>query len=137
VTGRPAEPEVLVPIREEADVAVARRRIRELAAAHGLGEAAAGALVTAGSEVARNIVVHAGEGEIAIRAAAEGARRGLLVVARDRGPGIDDPARALEDGYSTAGTLGIGLAGARRLVDEFELSSSPAGTTVTLTKWAP
>lgn len=126
-----------VAVREEADVAVARARARELALRQGLGEAAAGAVATAVSEVARNIVVHAGEGEIILAAAEEGGRRGVVVVARD-GKGMSDVERAMEDGYSTADGLGLGLPSARRLVDEFTLvSAAGAGTTVTLKKWAP
>jgi serine/threonine-protein kinase RsbT len=129
-------PAVRVPIREEADVAVARLRARELAAGEGFAPGAAGAIATAVSEIARNIVVHAGEGEIELRAATERGRRGVVVVARDAHPGIADVEAALRDGYSTAGSLGLGLPGARRLMDEFTLDSAPgAGTTVTMKKW--
>ena len=125
-------------VREEADVAVARSRARELALRQGLGEVAASALATAVSEVARNIVVHARGGEVLLEAVEEGGRRGVVIVARDEEPGIRDVERAMEDGYSTARGLGLGLSSARRLVDEFTLVSAVGdGTTVTLKKWGP
>jgi phosphoserine phosphatase RsbX len=127
-----------VPIREEADVAMARKHTRDVAIREGLPEATAEAMVTAISEIARNIVVHAGAGEVVIGALAERGRRGVVVAACDQGPGIADPERAFEDGYTTAGGLGLGLSSARRLVDEFELVSRPGeGTTVVMKKWAP
>lgn len=127
---------VRLPIGELADVAVARRVLRELALRHGMPHVMTEAMATALSEVASNILVHAGRGEIAIGAALGAGRACLEVIARDHGPGIADPARALEDGYSTGGGLGIGLAGARRMVNEFTLESEPGrGTTVTLRKW--
>ena len=127
---------IRLPIAESADLAVARRVLRQLAHRHGMPRAMTEAMATALSEVASNILVHAGRGEVAIGAALVAGRSGLEVVARDRGPGIADPERALADGYSTGGGLGIGLAGARRLVDEFCLDSAPGrGTTVTLRKW--
>ena len=92
-------------------------------------------IATAVSEVARNIVRFAGAGELVIELV-EGSRKGLRVVASDSGPGIDDVDKALADGYSTYNGLGLGLPGARRLMDEFELVSEiGAGTTVTMTKW--
>ena len=93
-------------------------------------------IATAISEVARNIVTYAGSGEIVLRIVQRGPRRGLLVIARDQGPGIADIARAMEDGYSTSRSLGLGLPGSRRLMDEFELASELGkGTEVTMTKW--
>jgi serine/threonine-protein kinase RsbT len=126
-----------VVIREDADVGVARRRARELAVQARFSDAEIGAVATAVSEIARNIVVHAGSGEIRIVRTREGGRRGLLVEARDEHPGIPDVSLALRDGYSTAGGLGLGLSGARRLMDEFTIESARGrGTTVTMTKWA-
>jgi serine/threonine-protein kinase RsbT len=131
------DPEVRVVIREEEDVGVARRRARELAVRERFSDGAVGAVATAVSEIARNIVVHAGRGEILIMATRDGARRGLRVVARDDHPGIPDLPLALTDGYSTSGGLGLGLSGARRLMDEFTIESVVGrGTTVTMTKWA-
>jgi signal transduction histidine kinase len=130
--------EVHVSIRDESDIVMARKAVRDLATKLGLPVDAVEALATAVSEVARNILVHATSGEVLAGVALEGSRAGVAVVARDQGPGIADIERALEDGYSTAGSLGFGLAGARRLVDEFEIASAIGkGTAVTMTKWAP
>jgi serine/threonine-protein kinase RsbT len=134
VTARAAE--IRVPVHEECDVAVARARARALARAEGFPSNRSEALATAISEIARNIVVHAGAGEIVLATVTHRGRRGIRVVARDDHPGIADVERAMRDGYSTKNGLGLGLPGARRLVDEFTLESSPGrGTTVTMTKW--
>jgi serine/threonine-protein kinase RsbT len=129
--------EVLVRVSHESDVAAARQRTRELAARQGLTAAATEALATAVSEIAYNIVVHAGSGQIRIAAVVERCRRGVIVIAQDFGPGISDIAQAMQDGFSTAGSLGFGLPGARRLVDGFEIESTVGeGTRVTLRSWA-
>jgi serine/threonine-protein kinase RsbT len=128
---------IRVPIREEPDVAVARVRARELAAAEGFAEPATEAIATAVSEVARNIVVHAGAGEVLLEIVEDGGRRGLVVVARDAQPGIASVEDAMKDGWSTSRGLGLGLPSARRLMDEFTIASDLGeGTTVTMTKWA-
>lgn len=115
----------------EADVAHARIRARELARGMGFRPPDADALATAVSELARNVVVHAFYGEVVLTPSA----RGLAVVVRDRGPGIADIEQALQDGYSTAGGLGCGLSGARRLVDQLEIASTPGvGTVVRILK---
>jgi serine/threonine-protein kinase RsbT len=125
-----------VPIREEVDVAMARKHARQLGSRAGLTRAPTEALATAVSEIARNIVVHATRGEMSFRLVEERERREIVVVARDRGPGIPDPEQAMRDGYSTVKGLGLGLSGARRLVDEFKLVSvAGRGTTVILVKW--
>src|SRR5258708_6620619 len=118
-----ASPEhrVCVRIRDASDVVVARRRSRELAAQQGFSEAAAEELATAVTEIARNIVIHAGSGEIIFGAVANATKRGVIVTARDTGSGIPDIEQAMQDGFSTRGGLGFGLPGARRLVDEFEI----------------
>lgn len=127
---------IRVVVREEADVFIARARSRELALDHGFPAAAAAAIATAVSEIARNIVEHAGEGEIFLTTVLERARRGVVVLARDPHPGIVDVAVAMQDGYSTGGGLGLGLPSARRLMDEFTIVSAPgSGTTVTMKKW--
>jgi serine/threonine-protein kinase RsbT len=132
-----APAELWLPIREEADVAIARKHARDVAAQAGLSEVAAYALATAISEIASNIVVHAGAGELVLSADSRGGRRGVVVLARDAGPGIPELERAMQDGYSTANGLGLGLPSARRLVDEFELNSEVGrGTIVVLKKWA-
>ncbi len=118
------------------DIDWARRTVRELSAREGFSEAISVALATAVTEIARNIVVHAGRGDMSFSLVTDGRRRGIVVVARDTGPGIPDIARAMEDGYSTKGSLGLGLAGAQCLVDEFEIESAlGAGVTVKLTQW--
>jgi serine/threonine-protein kinase RsbT len=133
----PAESETLVAIDSDADVVTARQRARELAAELDLSSTDQTLLATAISEVARNITAYAQRGEISVAIVEAGGRRGIRVVARDDGPGIEDLERALQDGYTTGGGLGLGLPGARRLVDEFEIDSAPGrGTTVTLVKWA-
>ena len=132
-----SEDAVELPVSVDSDVAIARRTARELAARQGLGATAVEALATAVSELARNIVVHAGHGTLAVATVERDGRRGVQVVACDHGPGIADPVRALEDGFTTGDGLGLGLPSARRFADEFELRSSPGrGTTVTLIKWA-
>lgn len=129
-------PEVRVPVREEVDVAVARQAARAAARQLGFQLTAVEAIATAVSEVARNIVVHSRGGELVIRPAAEHGRKGIEIVARDDAPGIADVERAMQDGYSTAGSLGLGLPAARRLVDAFTLDSAVgAGTTITMKKW--
>jgi serine/threonine-protein kinase RsbT len=88
------------------------------------------------SEIARNILDYTPGGEIVLRVVERGGRRGIEIVGSDQGPGIADVQQALQDGYSTSGSLGLGLPGARRLMDEFEIDSEPgAGTTVTMRKW--
>ena len=127
-----------VLICDESDVFVARRRARELALDEGFAEAGAAAIAIAVSEVARNIALHAGGGEIllGVERAREG-RRGIVVVARDAEPGIPDVEAAMTDGFSTRRGLGLGLPSARRLMDEFTLESSVGkGTTVVMRKWA-
>jgi len=93
-------------------------------------------IATAISEVARNIVVHVGRGEIVLKPFEDANRYGVVVIARDDGPGIRDVEAAVRDDYSGRGGLGLGLPGARRLMDDFEIeSSADSGTTVTMTKW--
>lgn len=128
--------ETRVPIDREVDIVAARQKGRELAARSGLSQTDQTLIATAISEVARNIVVYAQHGEVLLATIEQQGRRGVLVVARDEGPGIPDPELAMRDGYSTARSLGMGLPGARRLMDEFELASVLGkGTTVTMKKW--
>jgi anti-sigma regulatory factor (Ser/Thr protein kinase) len=128
--------EVRVPIRADADVVVARKRGREVAAGVGFSATELTMIATAISEVARNIVMFADRGEILVSVVGEDGRQGVTVVARDVGPGISDLGRALRDGYSGYGGMGLGLPGSRRLMDEFEITSQvDRGTTVTMTKW--
>jgi serine/threonine-protein kinase RsbT len=128
--------EVLLPINRDGDVVTARQRGRELAAQIGFTGSDLTIIATAISELARNIIVYAKRGEISLSIVVLNGRSGVLVVARDQGPGIPDIERAMRDGFSTGNSLGLGLPGARRLVDEFEIASTVGeGTTVTLRKW--
>lgn len=123
-------------VSDPSDVDWARQTAREMGAREGLNEIRAVALATAVSEIARNIIVHAGRGQISFCPVTDGRRCGIVVVASDEGPGIPDIEQAMQDGYSTKGSLGLGLSGARRLVDAFDIESAPgAGVTITLTKW--
>jgi serine/threonine-protein kinase RsbT len=129
--------EFRVEIRGDADIVMARKAGRELGVAAGLSGSDLTLIATAISEIARNILSYARSGEMIISAQDEPGRRGLLVVARDEGPGIADVNLALQDGYSTGKSLGLGLPGARRLMDEFEIVSQVGkGVTVTMRKWA-
>lgn len=128
--------DVCVPISSDADLVPARAEGRALAVALGFSRTDATLIATAISEIARNVVVHAGTGEIVMHPVYGEDRHGLVVVVRDPGPGIRDVDAALRDGYSGAGGLGLGIPGARRLMDEFEIWSEPGrGTIVTMTKW--
>jgi serine/threonine-protein kinase RsbT len=123
-------------IRSDDDVVAARREARALAASIGFEATDLTLLATAISEVARNITAYAGQGEIVLSVNRDGGRSGIRVVARDSGPGIEDVDLALRDGYSTGDGLGLGLPGARRLVDDFEIDTRPgSGTVVTMVKW--
>lgn len=128
--------DIRIPITSDADLVPARAEGRALALELGFSRTDATLIATAISEIARNIVVHVGSGEIVMRPLKEDARYGIVVVARDQGPGIRDVEAALGHGYTGRGGLGLGLPGARRLMDEFEIdSNSGSGTTVTMTKW--
>jgi serine/threonine-protein kinase RsbT len=127
--------ELRIPIRSESDIVLARQRGRNLAARLGASSTAMTLIATAISELARNIVQYAHEGEIVLSVVEE-SRRGIQIVARDQGPGIPDLDLAMQDGYSTAGSLGLGLPGAKRLMDEFKIDSEVGkGTTVSMRKW--
>lgn len=131
----PAE-ETRVAIDQEADIVTARLKARELAAHVGFSGSDLTIIATAISEIARNIVTYADRGEMIFSALQEDGRRGILVVARDSGPGIPDIEQAMRDGFSTGKSLGLGLPGAKRLMDEFEISSEVGkGTTVIMRKW--
>ena len=130
--------EIQVPINSDQDVVTARQKGRLLAAAVGFSSVDATLIATAISELARNIVTYAKSGEIRLSVLNGSARQGIRVVAQDQGPGISDIKQALRDGFSTSGSLGLGLPGVKRLVDEFEIvSEKNRGTTVTAQKWKP
>jgi serine/threonine-protein kinase RsbT len=125
-----------VQIRSEADVVTACREVRRLAERLGFAGVELVQLVTAVSEVAGNVWRHAGSGELRVTGRDEPERVGVEVLATDSGPGIADIELAIRDGWSTMGGMGLGLPGARRLMDEFRISSRPgAGTTVGMTRW--
>lgn len=120
----------------DADVVLARQKGREVAARAKFPATELTVIATAISEIARNIVKFARRGEIVVQLVEESGRSGVRVTARDSGPGIPDVAQALRDGFSTYRGLGLGLPGARRLMDEFEIVSEVgSGTTVTMAKW--
>jgi serine/threonine-protein kinase RsbT len=134
----PLEGPLRVPIAADVDIVTARQEGRDLAESMGCSSIESTMIATAISEIARNIMSHAARGEIAISAVAIDGRHAIEVVARDEGPGIADIERAMQDGYSTGGGLGLGLPGARRLMDHFEVRSEPGvGTTVVMRKWCP
>lgn len=133
--GQPREDEVRVPVTRDQDVVAARQAGRELGHRIGLSATDVTVLATAVSEITRNIVRFAGRGEVLLEVLSEPAP-GVRVTARDAGPGIPDVEQAMTDGYSTYDGLGLGLPGARRLMDEFGVVSEPGkGTTVSMTKW--
>ena len=130
--------EIQIPITSESDIVTARQCGRTLAGKLGFNGSDLTVIATAISEVARNIVQYAHSGSVTLRAMNSNHRRGITVVAQDEGPGIADIGLAMEDGYSTGLGLGLGLPGARRLMDEFTISSRAGeGTTVTMIKWVP
>lgn len=125
-----------VPIRHELDVVAARQAGRQMAHTIGFSSVEQTLIATAISEVARNIKQYAQTGEIHLHAVGTPGRRGLQIVATDQGPGIADLDLAMQDGYSTSGSLGLGLPGAKRIMDEFAIRSAAGqGTTVVMTKW--
>ncbi len=133
--GQSRDDEVCIPIRSDADIVAARQAARELAARLGFSRTELTLIATAVSEVTRNIVRFAGTGEVVVELL-DRPRPGVHVIARDTGPGIADVEQAMVDGYSTYSGLGLGLPGARRLMDEFAVASEIGrGTTVTMTKW--
>ena len=128
--------EVRVAINADADLVEARAEGRAMAERLGFPRPDPTLIATAISEVARNIVVHVGQGEILLKPVEEADRYGLVVIARDEGAGIRDLEAALRDDVSGRGGLGLGLSGARRLMDEFDIdSTADSGTTVTMKKW--
>lgn len=123
-------------IKSDQDIVLARQKGRAMATELGFSSGDATLIATAISELARNIVSYAGKGEIALKGIQGSSRIGILVVASDGGPGIPDIRQALRDGFSTSGSLGLGLPGVRRLMDEFEITTQVGrGTTVAVKKW--
>ena len=125
-----------VSVEHEGDIITARQLARSVAIDQGFSGSDLTRIATAISEIARNILIYAQRGEIILSGEQVGTRRGILVVARDAGPGIANIEQAMADGFSTGKTLGLGLPGAKRLMDEFEIVSKiGVGTTVTMRKW--
>jgi serine/threonine-protein kinase RsbT len=123
-------------IESEDDVVLARRKAREYAIEAGFDAFATAAVTTAASELARNVWVHARGGSVTIEQIVDNGRSGMRMDFRDEGPGIADLDRALAGGHSTAKSLGLGLSGSRRLVDEFQIDTSPGrGTQIRVAKW--
>lgn len=125
-----------MPVRSSEDIVRVRQRVRERAVALGFSLVEQTKIVTAASEIARNTVDHGGGGEVRLEALRAGLRRGLRLVFTDQGPGIPDVQRALQDGFTTGGGLGLGLSGAKRLSNEFDVQSAPGrGTMVMIARW--
>ncbi len=128
--------DIRVRIVSDSDAVIARQRGREVALTLGFSRTDATFVATAISEIARNITVHAGEGEIIIRCITDNGRDGIMVIARDEGPGIADVTAVMRQALTTGAGLGMGLWGARRLMDDISVTShSGTGTTVTMKKW--
>lgn len=125
-----------VVITSEVDIITARHEGRTMAAEIGFSSVDQTLVATAISELARNIIVYARRGEIILKVVHQNRERGMVIIARDEGPGIPDIDLAMQDGFSTSKSLGLGLPGVRRLMDEFEITSQAGkGTTVTARKW--
>jgi serine/threonine-protein kinase RsbT len=134
----PGDPgtESTIAIDRDSDIVTARQRGRELAASIGFSRTDQTLIATAISEVARNILVHAQRGTLLVRLIEADGRRGIFVEARDHGPGIADIELALRDGYSTTKSLGLGLPGSRRMMDDLTIESELGqGTIVTMKRW--
>lgn len=128
--------DTVLPLVSDVDVLRARQYGKELASSLRFSTSELTIIATAISEIARNTVLYAHDGRIDLRVVQQGARRGLQVITRDDGPGIADLALAMQDGYTTSNGLGIGLPGAKRLMDEFDIESEPGkGTTIVMKKW--
>ncbi len=126
----------VMPVECEADIVHVRQQGRAMAKEIGFSATECTLIATAISEVARNIIEYAIKGKIQLLRLQDFGRVGIRIIAVDQGPGIPDPSLAMTDGFSTGGSLGMGLPGARRLMDDLELSATQGGgTTVTLTRW--
>jgi serine/threonine-protein kinase RsbT len=128
--------EIAIPIQHDVDVLTARKAARALAVELGFSSTDLALIATAISEIARNILHYAKRGAMTVEVLEERGRRGIVVTAKDDGPGIADVPQAMQDGYSTGKGLGLGLPGARRLMDEFSIESTVGiGTTIVMKKW--
>src|SRR3954470_24616074 len=125
-----------LPVRNEQDIVLARQAVRKLTQDLGFGLVDQTKLVTAASELARNVVVYGMGGTLTCETLIESGRKGLRLHFVDQGPGIEDLAQAMTDGWTSGKGMGLGLSGAKRLVNDFEIESNPGkGTRVTITRW--
>lgn len=125
-----------MPVRSATDLVLARQRTRALATEQGFSLVDQTKLVTAASELARNMLEYGRGGEVRFEVLADGERKGLRLIFEDKGPGIPDIEQAMRDGYTTGVGMGLGLGGARRLVNDFEIHSKVGeGTRVSITRW--
>ena len=138
MTASAPEQAAVITIAAEADLIRVRQALRAAAVLAGLGLVDQTKLITAGSELGRNILIYAvgAKGRLRVEQVTGRARHGVRATFSDDGPGIEDVEKALTDGYSTGGSMGLGLPGAKRLTDEMTITTSPHGTTVTSSKWA-
>jgi serine/threonine-protein kinase RsbT len=127
----------VININNEFDIVLARQKGREVSKELQFGGVDQARITTAISELARNIYLYAGSGQITIQVLNENGRKGIQITAADNGPGINDIRMVLQDGFSTSGGLGAGLPGVKRLMDSFDIDSMPgSGTKITISKWA-
>lgn len=125
-----------IPVHVESDVVKVRQSVRTLAVEIGLSLVDQTKVVTAASELGRNLLIYGGGGEVILDLVSDNIRRGVRVAFIDEGPGIEDLEQALRDGFTSGSGMGLGLGGAKRLVNDFDLVSKPGeGTRVTITKW--
>ena len=125
-----------LPLTRDDHIVIVRQAVRQRAVENGFSLVDQTKIVTAASELARNTIIHGGGGHATVEVVTDGMRRGVRLVFEDQGPGIADVATAMKDGYSTAGGLGLGLAGAKRLSNEFAITSTPGrGTRVVIARW--
>jgi serine/threonine-protein kinase RsbT len=128
--------ETTIEVRSDADIVIARQQGRALASKLGFDQVELTMIVTAISELARNIVLYAGSGQITLQIERNHQMTGLVVIASDHGPGIVDVKQAMQDGFSTSGGLGLGLPGIQRLMEDFRIESKVGqGTTITVKRW--
>jgi serine/threonine-protein kinase RsbT len=126
----------VVPIQSSSDIVKVRQMVREWVVKLGFSLVDQTKLVTAASELARNTLDHGGGGQVRVEALNSETRRAVRLTFSDKGPGIDDIEQAMKDGYTTGGGMGLGLGGAKRLVNDFEIASEPGqGTRVTIVRW--
>ena len=128
--------EILIPILTDMDIVAARQSGRKLATELGFSQTDTTLIATAISELTRNIILYASQGELVLRPLQHNDAKGIMVIARDRGPGIENVTQVMRMGFSTSGSLGLGLPGVSRLMDDFNIDSQPgSGTTITVQKW--